>query len=34
MKIILFYTLMIIGVISIGTVFAQGSLISVQTNDE
>jgi predicted secreted protein with PEFG-CTERM motif len=33
MKIIIFYTLMILGVISIGTVFAEGSLISVQTND-
>ena len=33
MKIAIFYTLMILGVISIGTAFAQGSLISVQTND-
>jgi len=33
MKIVIFYTLMILGVISIGTVFAEGSLISVQTND-
>jgi len=33
MKIVIFYTLMILGVISIGTVFAQGSLISVQTSD-
>jgi predicted secreted protein with PEFG-CTERM motif len=33
MKIAVFYTLMILGVISIGTAFAEGSLISVQTND-
>jgi predicted secreted protein with PEFG-CTERM motif len=33
MKIIIFYTLMILGVISIGTAFAVESLISVQTND-
>jgi predicted secreted protein with PEFG-CTERM motif len=33
MKIIIFYTLMILGVISIGTAFAEESLISVQTND-
>jgi predicted secreted protein with PEFG-CTERM motif len=33
MKIIIFYTLMILGVISIGTTYAEGSLISVQTND-
>jgi predicted secreted protein with PEFG-CTERM motif len=33
MKIIIFYTLIILGVISIGTAFAEGSLISVQTND-
>jgi len=33
MKIIIFYTLMILGVISIGTAFAEGSLISIQTND-
>jgi predicted secreted protein with PEFG-CTERM motif len=33
MKIVIFYTLMILGVISIGTSFAEGSLISVQTND-
>ena len=33
MKIAIFYTLMILGVISIGTAFAEGSLISVQTND-
>ena len=33
MKIVIFYTLMILGVISIGTAFAEGSLISVQTND-
>jgi predicted secreted protein with PEFG-CTERM motif len=32
MKIVIFYTLMILGVISIGTTFAEGSLISVQTN--
>ena len=32
MKIIIFYTLMILGVISIGTAFAEESLISVQTN--
>jgi len=34
MKIIIFYTLMILGVISIGTAFAEGSLISLQTNDD
>jgi predicted secreted protein with PEFG-CTERM motif len=34
MKIIIFYTLMILGVISIGTAFAQESLIVVQTNDD
>ena len=33
MKIVIFYTLMILGVISIGTVFAEESLISVKTND-
>jgi predicted secreted protein with PEFG-CTERM motif len=33
MKIVIFYTLMILGVISIGTAFAEGSLISVETND-
>jgi predicted secreted protein with PEFG-CTERM motif len=33
MKIIIFYVLMILGVMSIGTAFAEGSLISVQTND-
>jgi predicted secreted protein with PEFG-CTERM motif len=33
MKIMIFYTLMILGVISIGTTYAEGSLISVQTND-
>jgi len=33
MKIIIFYTLMILGVMSIGTAFAEGSLISVQTDD-
>ena len=33
MKIIIFYTLMILGVISIGTAFAEGSLISVETNE-
>jgi predicted secreted protein with PEFG-CTERM motif len=33
MKITIFYTLIILGVISIGTAFAEGSLISVQTND-
>ena len=33
MKIVIFYTLMILGVISIGTVFAEESLISVETND-
>jgi len=32
MKIIIFYTLMILGVISIGTAYAEGSLITVQTN--
>jgi predicted secreted protein with PEFG-CTERM motif len=34
MKITIFYILMILGVISIGTAFAEGSLISVQTNDD
>jgi predicted secreted protein with PEFG-CTERM motif len=34
MKIIIFYTLMILGVISIGTAFAEESLIIVQTNDD
>jgi predicted secreted protein with PEFG-CTERM motif len=34
MKIIIFYTLMILGVISIGTAFAEGSLIAVQTNND
>jgi predicted secreted protein with PEFG-CTERM motif len=34
MKIVIFYTLMILGVISMGTAFAEGSLISVQTNDD
>ena len=33
MKIAIFYTLMILAVISIGTAFAEESLISVQTND-
>ena len=33
MKIVIFYTLMVLGVISIGTTFADGSLISVETND-
>ena len=33
MKIAIFYTLMVLGVISIGTAFADGSLISVETND-
>ena len=33
MKILLFYTLIILGVISIGTAYAEGSLISVQTDD-
>jgi len=33
MKIVIFYTLMILGVITTGTAFAEGSLISVQTND-
>jgi predicted secreted protein with PEFG-CTERM motif len=33
MKMVIFYTLMILGVISMGTAFAEGSLISVQTND-
>ena len=33
MKITIFYILMILGVISIGTAFAEESLISVQTND-
>jgi predicted secreted protein with PEFG-CTERM motif len=34
MKIKIFYTLMILGVISIGSAFAEGSLISVQTDDD
>jgi predicted secreted protein with PEFG-CTERM motif len=34
MKITIFYTLMILGVISIGTAFAEESLILVQTNDD
>jgi predicted secreted protein with PEFG-CTERM motif len=33
MKIAIFCSLIILGVISMGTVFAEGSLISVQTND-
>jgi len=33
MRIVIFYTLIILGVMSIGTAFAEGSLISVQTND-
>jgi len=33
MKITIFYTLMILGVISIGTAFAEGSLVSVQTDN-
>ena len=33
MKITLFYTLIILGVISIGTAYAEGSLISVQTDN-
>jgi predicted secreted protein with PEFG-CTERM motif len=33
MKMIIFYTLIILGVISMGTPFAYGSLISVQTNE-
>ena len=33
MKTVLFYTIMILGVISIGTAFAEASLISVETND-
>jgi predicted secreted protein with PEFG-CTERM motif len=33
MKIIIFYTLMVLGTISIGAAFAEGSLISIQTND-
>jgi predicted secreted protein with PEFG-CTERM motif len=33
MKIVIFYTLMILGVVSMGTAFAEESLISVQTND-
>ena len=33
MKIAIFYTLMILGVIGIGTAFAEESLISVKTND-
>ena len=32
MKIIIFYSLMILGVITTGTAFAQESLISVETN--
>lgn len=34
MKIVIFYTLMILGVITIGTAFGEESLISVQTNDD
>jgi len=34
MKIVIFYTLMILGAITTGTAFAEGSLISVQTNDD
>jgi predicted secreted protein with PEFG-CTERM motif len=34
MKIIIFYTLIILGLISMGTAFAQESVISVQTNDD
>jgi predicted secreted protein with PEFG-CTERM motif len=34
MKIVIFYTLMILGVISMGTAFAEESLITVQTNDD
>ena len=34
MKITIFYTLIILGMIATGTAFAQGSLISVQTNDD
>ena len=33
MKIVIFYTLMILGVISMGTAFAQESLISVETDE-
>ena len=33
MKIAILYTLMVLGVISMGTAFADGSLISVETND-
>jgi len=33
MKIVIFYTLMILGAITTGTAFAEGYLISVQTND-
>jgi predicted secreted protein with PEFG-CTERM motif len=34
MKIVIFYTLMILGVISMGTAFAEEALISVQTNED
>jgi predicted secreted protein with PEFG-CTERM motif len=34
MKIVIFYTLIILGMISIGTAFAEGSLISVQTHND
>jgi len=34
MKMAIFYTLMILAVISMGTAFAEGSLISLQTNDD
>jgi len=34
MKITIFYTLIILGMIATGTAFAQGSLVSVQTNDD
>jgi predicted secreted protein with PEFG-CTERM motif len=34
MKIVIFYTLIILGMISIGTAFAEGSLVSVQTDND
>jgi predicted secreted protein with PEFG-CTERM motif len=34
MKMIIFYSLMILGVISMGTAFAEGSLVSVKTNHD
>jgi predicted secreted protein with PEFG-CTERM motif len=34
MKIVIFYTLILLGMISIGTAFAEGSLVSVQTDND